>query len=218
MLQRLSVVLLAGILLAGSAQGSIISLSGTLNFNTGSAGNPPNYLGAGRYAFSAQVNYSATATSPTPVQIASVDFSAAGFLAPYDIFTFPVNAANFVSVSGTTGTDTVTIALNDIPGQALDNQQAVIFFRFTNVTNPISTDSPTDANVAAVLNGATLDVFGSSLFQAAGDPPQITLQQLQDAQFSFRAAPEPSSFALLGVLSVGGAGCWYRRRKKTGSV
>ena len=107
MLQRISVVLLAGILLAGSVQGSVISISGTLDFAAGTASNPPNYLGPGRYAFSAQVNYSASATSPTPIQAATVDFSAAGFLAPYDIFSFPVNANNFVSVSGTTGTDTV---------------------------------------------------------------------------------------------------------------
>ena len=76
---------------------------------------------------------------------------------------------------------------------------------------------PTENNVEDVLNGATLAVFASSMFQGPGNPPQIILETIQDVQFTYSPAPEPSSFAVLGVLSLAGAG-WYRRRERKKSA
>ena len=220
MLKRVSAVFLAVALLATSAQAGIINISGTLNFNDGTAGNPPNYNGPGRYAFTAKIHFIATnpATNPVALNITTVNFSAAGFAAPYDIPVFPNNPDNFLVVEGMEGTDdTVIVALDDRPGQLADDQQILLNFRFTNTADPISNNMGTEQNILDVVNGSTLDVFSSSMFQGPGDPPQIIVEDVEDVEFSITAAPEPSSIALLGVMSVAGTG-WYRRRKASSTV
>jgi hypothetical protein len=152
----------------------------------------------------ATIEYLGSATSPAPVTTGSVDLTAAGFPAP---FVFPVGT---VTVSGLGVADTVLVSL--FGPTTPPSGGSSITFSFAN-GDVISDNAVSFANLLAIIPNPTTTITAGGAFFATSTPPATLSVDAVAITAAAVVAPEPSSFALLAVLSLGGAG-WYRRRRK----
>ncbi len=204
MFQRFAAILLLSAMLAGTSQAFTVTLSGFMNL-TNPVGPPPaGYLGDGNYAFTAVMQAEPVpSVNPGALTSASLDLTSAGFGGP---FSFP---GGLVTITDGVS-DSASFTMAGPPGTSS------VTFDFVNANNVISNSLPNNDNVAAIIKGQSspplaINVSGF-LFDIPGFPGSVTVGPITSVTSTIVATPEPSSFALLGALAVGGV--VYRRRRR----
>lgn len=200
MLTRLATPLLLCAMLTGTSQAFTISLSGTMDLiGPAAAGDPAGYLGPGTYAYSAIIRSEPANplnANPTFITEATLDLSTAGLgTIVFGGGTVSVTAPDTVVANPTGGPNGSTMT-----------------FTFVNPNNPVGASIPSNDNVRLIINDPAVAITGvGDLFPGVGAPGTTTIGSSVTTS-AVVAAPEPSSFAVLAALSVGG-GIFYRRRK-----
>ena len=201
MFKRLAAVLLLSAMLAGTSQAFTINLAGTMSLISGTAGSPPGFLGLGSYAYTAMIQAAPPNTSggnPTLVTAAWIDLTSAGLPGP---MTF---GGGTVAV---TAPDTVVANVFGGP------DGSTLTFTFVNPNaNLAPTAEPDNDSIRMVINDPAVAITTTGSFWPGAGPPD---QAIVGGAVSTAVAqtPEPSSFALLGAIAVGGV--VFHRRKRT---